>query len=121
MKKPARKFAVAVRLTKLEFAAADGGGDDKVLAIRIKWKGEPKFFPLIPPFQSRLKIEQSSRKIMKKNLGIVEWDEDSRFENTCCFSVVSDKKFGPWEIGFNILSVCPFAFLSLSFFLIHFF
>lgn len=102
---PARKFAVAVRLMRLELSAEDdgGGGDDKLVAIKIKWKGEPKFFPLMPPFQPRLKIEQSSQRIMKKNLGIVEWDEESRFENTCCFSVVSDKKFGPWEIGFNVL------------------
>ncbi|XP_057799943.1 uncharacterized protein LOC131015544 [Salvia miltiorrhiza] len=112
---PARKFAVAVRLMRLEVLAEDdggGGGDDedggsgeaqKFVAIKIKWKGEPKLFPLMPPFQPRKKIEQSSHKIMTKNCGIVEWDEDLWFENTCCFSVVSDKKFGPWEIAFNVI------------------
>lgn len=110
---PARKFTVAVRLMSLEVLPEGGDGDgggaaQKTVAIRIKWKGESKFFPLMPPFQPRRKIDQSSHKIMKKNVGIVEWEEDSSFENTCCFSIVSDKKFGPWEIAFNVLCVSNF-------------
>ncbi|KAL1552268.1 hypothetical protein AAHA92_13086 [Salvia divinorum] len=110
---PARKFAVAMRLMRLEVMAEDGGGDDedggdvaaaqKFVAIKIKWKGEPKFLPLMPPFQSRKKVERSSNRGMRKDGGIVEWDEDSWFENTCCFSIASDKKFGPWEVAFSVV------------------
>ncbi|KAI3468021.1 hypothetical protein Pfo_024684 [Paulownia fortunei] len=52
------------------------------------------------------KKELSSQKTLKRGSGIVQWDEDKWFENTCCFSVVSnhnDPKFGAWEIGFNVL------------------
>ncbi|KAH6804754.1 hypothetical protein C2S51_033001, partial [Perilla frutescens var. frutescens] len=98
---PPRKFAVAVRQMRLDGLAEDGGGvaaEQKFVAIKIKWKGEPKFFPLMPPFQSRQKTEQSSQRIVQKNCGTVEWEDDSLFENTCCFSVGS-----PWEIAFNVL------------------
>ncbi|KAH6826329.1 hypothetical protein C2S53_017678, partial [Perilla frutescens var. hirtella] len=98
---PPRKFAVAVRQMRLDGLAEDGGGaaaEQKFVAIKIKWKGEPKFFPLMPPFQSRQKTEQSSQRIVQKNCGTVEWGDDSLFENTCCFSVGS-----PWEIAFNVL------------------
>ncbi|KAK6140697.1 hypothetical protein DH2020_025561 [Rehmannia glutinosa] len=109
-----RKFQVAVKPIKLDGFLEDGGGGDdddsemtqKLVAIKIKWKGEPKLFPLMAPFQSRQKKELSSQKILKKGLGIIQWDEDQWFENTCSFSVVSnhdDQKFGAWEIGFNVL------------------
>lgn len=109
-----RKFQVAVKPMKLEGLPEDASGDDdpemtqKFMAIKIKWKGEPKFFPLMAPFQSRPKKDVSSQKNLKKGCGIVQWDEDQSFENTCCFSVVSnhhDPKFGPWEITFNVLYV----------------
>ncbi|KAG6388087.1 hypothetical protein SASPL_153284 [Salvia splendens] len=110
---PTRKFAVAMRLMRLEVMAEDGGGDDedggygaaaqKFVAIKIKWKGEPKFLPLMSPFQPRKKVERSSNRDMKKGGGIVEWDEDPWFENTCCFSIASDKKFGPWEVAFSVI------------------
>lgn len=120
-----RKFQVAVKPMKLEGLPEDGGGDNdpemtqKFVAIKIKWKGEPKFLPLMPPFQSRPKREFSSEKILKKGWRSIQWDEveDPWFENTCCFSVVSnhhDPKFGVWQVTFNVVHV-SLNFATLSF------
>ncbi|KAL7159062.1 hypothetical protein ABFS83_01G004100 [Erythranthe nasuta] len=108
-----RKFQVAVKPLNLEvlFENDGGGGDEmteKFVAIKMKWKGEPKFFPMMmTPFQTRPKREVSRNKIMEKGRpGITLFDDDQSFENTCCFSVVSnnhDPKFGAWEIAFNVL------------------
>ncbi|KAL9176546.1 hypothetical protein ABFS82_01G004400 [Erythranthe guttata] len=107
-----RKFQVAVKPLKLEVLFEDGGDEmtEKFVAIKIKWKGEPKFFPMVmTPFQTRPKREVSRNKIMEKGRpGITQFDYDQSFENTCCFSVVSnnhDPKFGAWEIAFNVLYV----------------
>ncbi|KAK4419912.1 hypothetical protein Salat_2404100 [Sesamum alatum] len=115
-----RKFQVAVKPIKLEGLLqesgdgdgdGDGGGRDdetqKFVAIKIKWKGEPKFLPLMPPFQSRPKREVSSERIVNKGSGrTLDWEEDKWFENTCCFSVVSnhhDPKFGVWLVTFSVV------------------
>ncbi|KAL2237330.1 UNVERIFIED_CONTAM: hypothetical protein Sindi_0924700 [Sesamum indicum] len=99
-----RKFQVAVKPIKLEGLLEEGGPDTthKSVAIKIKWKGEPKFLPLMPPFQSRPKKDASSERILNKT---VEWEEDKWFENTCCFSLVSnhhDPKFGVWQVTFDV-------------------
>ncbi|KAL3655827.1 hypothetical protein CASFOL_000223 [Castilleja foliolosa] len=101
-----RKFQVAAKPMRLDGFPGNGGDDgsaQKFVAIKIKWKGEPKLFP----FQSRPKKELSSQKIVPKGLGIIQWDEDKWFDNTCCFSVASNHnnypKFGAWEIAFNVL------------------
>ncbi|KAL0285356.1 UNVERIFIED_CONTAM: hypothetical protein Scaly_2821500 [Sesamum calycinum] len=67
-----RKFQVLVKPIKLEGLLEDGGPDTthKFVAIKIKWKGEPKFLPLMPPFQSRPKKDVSSERILNKT---VEW------------------------------------------------
>ncbi|KAK4388656.1 hypothetical protein Sango_2202600 [Sesamum angolense] len=100
-----RKFQAAVKPIKLEGLLEDGGPDTthKFVAIKIKWKGEPKFLPLMPPFQSRPKKDVSSERILNKT---VEWEEDKWFENTCCFSLVSnhhDPKFGVWQLTFDVV------------------
>ncbi|XP_011081558.1 uncharacterized protein LOC105164575 isoform X2 [Sesamum indicum] len=102
-----RKFQVAVKPIKLEGLLEEGGPDTthKSVAIKIKWKGEPKFLPLMPPFQSRPKKDASSERILNKT---VEWEEDKWFENTCCFSLVSnhhDPKFGVWQVTFDVVYV----------------
>ncbi|KAL8501821.1 hypothetical protein ACS0TY_021074 [Phlomoides rotata] len=107
-----RKFQVAAKPLKLEGLPEEAGDGEtpmaeKLMAIKIKWKGEPKFFPLIAPFQSKPKKELSNfQKVPKNGSGIIQWDDDQWFQNTCCFSVVSnhdDSKFGVWEISFNVL------------------
>ncbi|KAL0330543.1 UNVERIFIED_CONTAM: hypothetical protein Sradi_5041000 [Sesamum radiatum] len=99
------KFQVSVKPIKLEGLLEDGGPDTthKFVTIKIKWKGEPKFLPLMPPFQSRPKKDVSSERILNKT---VEWEEDKWFENTCCFSLVSnhhDPKFGVWQLTFDVV------------------
>lgn len=80
----------------------------KFVCVKIKWIGEPvKFLPLIQRSSTRKK-EFSSEEIWKKGHEIIVWDDDSWFENTCCFSVLqnhSDPRFGPWKIVFDILRV----------------
>lgn len=110
-----RKFQVAVKPMKIEGLPEEDGGDgespmsEKFMAIGIKWKGEPKFFPLMAPFQSKPKKEFSNfQKVLKNGRGIIQWDDDQWFENTCCFSVGSnhhDSKLGAWEISFNVVYV----------------
>ncbi|KAL0394267.1 UNVERIFIED_CONTAM: hypothetical protein Slati_4392900 [Sesamum latifolium] len=103
-----RKFQVAVKPIKLEGLLEEGGPDTthKFVAIKIKWKGEPKFLPLMPPFQSRPKKDASSERILNKT---VEWEEDKWFENTCCFSLLSNHhhhhhpKFGVWQVTFDVV------------------
>ncbi|KAG8375793.1 hypothetical protein BUALT_Bualt10G0137400 [Buddleja alternifolia] len=118
-----RRFQVAVKPIKLEGLQEEDGGDEdesqmrtteNFVAIKIKWKGEPKFFTFTAPFQrnSRQKIEFSREKVLKKGLRVIVWDEEDQwFENSCCFSVVSNsnhhhhhhQKLGAWEISFNVL------------------
>lgn len=105
-----RKFNVKVKLVLLEFVGfCNEEGDiadkkEKVMAIRMKWKGEPKFG--LVPFhrKSKRRKEISTEKIVKR--GDVSVVLDDEFENICSFTFVSgnDHKFGPWEISFGILS-----------------
>ncbi|KAL3844041.1 hypothetical protein ACJIZ3_001444 [Penstemon smallii] len=101
-----RKFKVSVKpILKLQgFTEEEDNDDDdrpKVLAIKIKWKGEPKFFQLY----SKYKKDLSSEIVLKKGKKIIQWDADDWFENICSFSPVSnhDHKSGVWEIAFNVL------------------
>ncbi|CAA0822761.1 Unknown protein [Striga hermonthica] len=104
-----RRFRVGVKPARLDGFGEDcgGGGHEGSVAVKVKWKGEPRLFPLMAPFQSRPRAETSSRKTLEKGLGFIEWDEDGWFENICCLSVVSDHdvhpKFGAWEITFSVL------------------
>lgn len=107
-----RKFQVAVKQMKLDgLTFQDDDDSQKFVAIKIKWTGEPKLFPLITPFKSRPKKQVSTQKMLTQGGAIIQWGDDELFENTCCFSVVSNHhhhdhpKFGAWEIAFNVLYV----------------
>ncbi|XP_009774224.1 uncharacterized protein [Nicotiana sylvestris] len=80
-----------------------------MMAIKMKWKGEPKFG--LVPFHYKQKKDVTSRRIVKK-LGpannSIEWNNDGdEFENVCCFTEVSgcyqSLKYSPWDVSFNVL------------------
>ncbi|XP_075103029.1 uncharacterized protein LOC107831461 isoform X2 [Nicotiana tabacum] len=114
-----KKFQVKIRTLKLELGvddnieAFDGVNQEpkkvKMMAIKMKWKGEPKFG--LVPFHYKQKKDITSRRIVKK-LGqaanSIEWDNDGdEFENICCFTEVSgcyqSLKYSPWDVSFNVL------------------
>ncbi|XP_009621786.1 uncharacterized protein [Nicotiana tomentosiformis] len=114
-----KKFQVKIRTLKLELGvddnieAFDGVNQEpkkvKMMAIKMKWKGEPKFG--LVPFHYKQKKGITSRRIVKK-LGqaanSIEWDNDGdEFENICCFTEVSgcyqSLKYSPWDVSFNVL------------------
>lgn len=107
-----RKFKVKVKLVKLEFNGWNeegrGGVEKKenVMAVKLKWKGEPKF-GLAVPFRrtSKRRTDFSTEKKVVKRGGEVVLELNDEFENVCSFSIVSsnDQKFGPWEISFSII------------------
>ncbi|XP_059274736.1 uncharacterized protein LOC132029510 [Lycium ferocissimum] len=109
-----RKFQVKIRPLKLELLGVDdfdGGNQEprkvKAMAIKMKWKGEPKFG--LVPFHKHKK-DFTSRRIMKKGIqaNSIEWDNDAdEFENVCCFTEVSgcyqSLKYSPWDVAFDVL------------------
>lgn len=107
-----KKFQVKIRTLKLEVGVDDNieAFDGlKMMAIKMKWKGEPKFG--LVPFHYKQKKDVTSRRIVKK-LGpannSIEWNNDGdEFENVCCFTEVSgcyqSLKYSPWDVSFNVL------------------
>ncbi|KAL2525699.1 hypothetical protein Adt_10753 [Abeliophyllum distichum] len=98
-----RKFLVKMKPLKLE-QLEEGGEDEKkqkVVSIKVKWKGEPKFAPMSFHKQKKDFLRE---KIVNKGEAI-EWDDDDQMVHICCFTMVSnqDQKFVPWEVSFNIL------------------
>lgn len=121
-----RKYKVKVKPVKLEWSecvADEGIVDDhdrnqKVMAIKVKWKGEPKFglvpFSLAPKQRRHFSREKMVKKLADGRGAIMEWggkDEADEFENVCSFSIVSTsdedghEKFGPWDVSFSVLYV----------------
>lgn len=124
-----RKYKVKVKPVKLEWSecvADEGIVDDdddddrnqKVMAIKVKWKGEPKFglvpFSLAPKQRRHFLTEKMVKKLADGRGAITEWgekDEEDEFENVCSFSIVSTsdedgrEKFGPWDVSFSVLYV----------------
>lgn len=129
-----RKYKVKVKSMKLE-GCSDGDGHDKedinldsiyaeqgdeeeekVVSIKMKWKGEPKFglVPFNLSSSSKPSINFSKEKFVKRLEGggfkAIEWNDDEEFENICSFTIVSTsqdghQKFGPWDISFSLLYV----------------
>ncbi|XP_019236440.1 PREDICTED: uncharacterized protein LOC109216709 isoform X2 [Nicotiana attenuata] len=107
-----KKFHVKIRTLKLELGVDDNieaFDGVKMMAIKMKWKGEPKFG--LVPFHYKQKKDVTSRRILKK-LGqannSIEWNNDGdEFENVCCFTEVSgcyqSLKYSPWDVSFNVL------------------
>ncbi|XP_019174029.1 PREDICTED: uncharacterized protein LOC109169600 [Ipomoea nil] len=79
----------------------------RVLALKVKWKGEARKFGLHHLVSKQRCREDLSRvKMLEGGQGSVTWDDDE-FENTCCFTEVSGdgrrRQFGPWRISFHVL------------------
>lgn len=124
-----RKYKVKVKPVKLESECVvdqcfidDDHDDDrnhKVMAIKVKWKGEPKFglvpFSLAPKQRRHFSTEKMVNKLAAGRGAIMEWggeeDEEDEFENVCSFSIVSasdedgGEKYGPWDVSFSVLYV----------------
>lgn len=79
-----------------------------VVALKVKWKGEPRKFRLHHLVSKQRCREDLSRlKMLEERQGCVAWDDDE-FENMCCFTPLSGHgrhQFGPWRISFHVLLV----------------
>lgn len=104
-----RKYHVKIRPLKLELGVDDFNKENqelrnvKVVTIKMKWKGEPKFG--LVTFHKHKK-DFTSRRIMKFNS--IGWDNEAdEFENVCCFTHVSEccqsLKYLPWNVSLNVL------------------
>lgn len=106
-----KKFKVKVRPIKLEgfdYGAGEFDSGEMILAIKMKWKGEPRF-RLVPFYRRQSKQRIELEKIAETGEESESYDnlDDEEFENICEFSVISgsgnDQKFEPWDISFSVL------------------
>ncbi|XP_071917966.1 uncharacterized protein [Coffea arabica] len=125
-----RRYKVKVKSMKLLLGCSDDDDDDidhsacaldqgdveeKVIAIKMRWKGEPKFglvpFHLPSSKQCRhFSREKVVKKLEEGNIKAIEWngDEVLELENFCSFTIVSTSqdgrpKFAPWDVSFSLL------------------
>nr|GLL37907.1 uncharacterized protein LOC109169600 [Ipomoea trifida] len=104
-----RKFQVRLTWFRLEGIENifEGKTHANGLALKVKWKGEPRKFGLhhLVSSKQRCREDLSRVKMVGEGQDGVTWDDDE-FENTCCLAAVSGhgrRQFGPWRISFHVL------------------
>ncbi|KAJ0964587.1 hypothetical protein J5N97_025725 [Dioscorea zingiberensis] len=104
------KYNVILKVIKVEglVLPAGGGGDTRLAAVEVKWKG-----PLKTKGRSRLsyfrgtKSSKTARRVSGERPverdGAAVWNDgkDNEFENLCCF--FNKDSSSPWEVSFSIL------------------